>query len=160
MTSSWFHGRVPRKCGAAPLVENLLELNNLSHKLDIWCRFRWPRGLRRGFAATPFLGLRVRIPPKSSMSVNVMCCQLEVSATEWSLIQRSFTECGVSECDREASIMRPSLTFGCCAMKRRRQQIHQSAQELRCWYSILIRCLYMYVTFGWTNREEWDGSGM
>jgi hypothetical protein len=31
------------------------------------------------------------------------CCQVEVSATGWSLVQRSPTECGVSECDREAS---------------------------------------------------------
>jgi hypothetical protein len=36
------------------------------------------------------------------------CCvyQVEVSTTGWSLIQRIPTECGVSECDREASIMR------------------------------------------------------
>jgi hypothetical protein len=27
----------------------------------------------------------------------------EVSATGWSLVQRSLTECGVSDCDREAS---------------------------------------------------------
>jgi hypothetical protein len=37
------------------------------------------------------------------MSVScVVCCQVEVSAT----VQRSPTECGVSECDRESSIMR------------------------------------------------------
>jgi hypothetical protein len=36
----------------------------------------------------------------------VLCCQVEVSATGWSLVQRSPTECGVSECDREASTMR------------------------------------------------------
>jgi hypothetical protein len=35
--------------------------------------------------------------------VSVVCCQVEVSATSWSLVQRSPTECGVSECDREAS---------------------------------------------------------
>jgi hypothetical protein len=29
--------------------------------------------------------------------VSVVCCQLEVSATSWSLIQRSPTECGVSK---------------------------------------------------------------
>jgi hypothetical protein len=33
-----------------------------------------------------------------------VCCQVEVSATGWSLVQRSPTECGVSKvCDREAS---------------------------------------------------------
>jgi hypothetical protein len=36
--------------------------------------------------------------------VSVVCCQVEVSATGWSLVQRSPTECGVSDvCDREAS---------------------------------------------------------
>jgi hypothetical protein len=36
--------------------------------------------------------------------VSVVCCQEEVSATSWPLVQRSPTECGVSKkCDREAS---------------------------------------------------------
>jgi hypothetical protein len=35
--------------------------------------------------------------------VSVVCCQVEVSATSWSLVQRSPTECGVSKC----VIMRP-----------------------------------------------------
>jgi hypothetical protein len=36
--------------------------------------------------------------------VSVVCCQVEVSATGWSLVERSPTECGVSKkCDREAS---------------------------------------------------------
>jgi hypothetical protein len=36
--------------------------------------------------------------------VSVVCCQVEVSATSWSLVQRSPTECGVSKaCDHEAS---------------------------------------------------------
>jgi hypothetical protein len=35
--------------------------------------------------------------------VSVVCCQVEVCATSWSLVQRSPTDCGVSECDREAS---------------------------------------------------------
>jgi hypothetical protein len=33
-------------------------------------------------------------------------CQAEVSATGPSLVQRSLTECGVSECDVETSTMR------------------------------------------------------
>jgi hypothetical protein len=36
--------------------------------------------------------------------VRFVFCQIEVSATGRSLIQRSPTECGVSECDQEASI--------------------------------------------------------
>jgi hypothetical protein len=36
--------------------------------------------------------------------VSVVCCQVEVSATSWSLVQRSPTECGVSKvCDRKTS---------------------------------------------------------
>jgi hypothetical protein len=38
--------------------------------------------------------------------VSVVCCQVEVSESGLSLVQRSPTECGVSECDREALIMR------------------------------------------------------
>jgi hypothetical protein len=29
--------------------------------------------------------------------VSVVCCQVEVSATSWSLVQRSPTDCGVSQ---------------------------------------------------------------
>jgi hypothetical protein len=35
-----------------------------------------------------------------------VCCPVEVSETGWSLVQKSPTKCGVSEGDREASIMR------------------------------------------------------
>ena len=71
------------------------------------CRSRWPRGLRRGSAATRLLGMRVRIPPRAWISLlSVVCFQVEVSATGRSLVQRSPTDCGVSEYDREASIMK------------------------------------------------------
>ena len=39
-----------------------------------------------------------------------MCCQVGVSATETVLVQRSPTECGVSECDRRTLRGRPRLT--------------------------------------------------
>jgi len=38
--------------------------------------------------------------------VSVVCCQVEVSVSGWSLVHRSPTECGVSECDHEPSTMR------------------------------------------------------
>jgi hypothetical protein len=38
--------------------------------------------------------------------LSVVCCQVEVPATGRFLVQGSPTECGVSKCDREASIMR------------------------------------------------------
>ena len=49
--------------------------------------------------------------------VSVVCCRVEISASGWSLVQSSPTECGVSECDLEASIRRRSWpTRGFCAM--------------------------------------------
>ena len=36
----------------------------------------------------------------------VVCCQVGVCATGSSLVRRSPTECGVTECDREASTLR------------------------------------------------------
>jgi len=63
-------------------------------------RSQWPRGLRRRSTAARLLGLWVRIPPGAWMSVVsvVCCCQVEVSATNWSLVQRSPTDCGASLC--------------------------------------------------------------
>jgi hypothetical protein len=50
----------------------------------------------------------------------VLCCQVEFSASGWSLVQRSPTECGASECDREASIMRRTWPArGCWAVGER-----------------------------------------
>jgi hypothetical protein len=46
--------------------------------------------------------------------VSVVCCQIEISATRCSLVQRSPTDCGVSECHHETSTMRrPCVTRGC-----------------------------------------------
>jgi hypothetical protein len=80
------------------------------------CRSQWPSGLRFESAATRFVGLRVWIPPMAWMSlVSVVFSQLEVSASGWSLVQRCPTECGVSECDRNAStVRRPWPTRGGC----------------------------------------------
>jgi len=52
--------------------------------------------------------------------LSVVCCQVEVSASGRSLVQRSLTDCGVSEYDRKASIMRGSWpTGGCCVMEEK-----------------------------------------
>jgi hypothetical protein len=55
----------------------------------------WPRGLRRRFAAARLLRLWIRIPQGACMSVcwECLCCQVEVSATSWSLVQGSPTDC-------------------------------------------------------------------
>jgi hypothetical protein len=49
-----------------------------------------PSGLKRRSAADRLLGSRVRIPPGAWMSVSCesLCCQVEVSATGRSLVQR------------------------------------------------------------------------
>ena len=44
--------------------------------------------------------------------VSVVCCQVEVSATGRSLVQRSPIESGVSECDRETPIIRAPWPTG------------------------------------------------
>jgi hypothetical protein len=49
--------------------------------------------------------------------VSVVYCQVEVSAPGWSLVHRSDTECVMSDCDHETSLMRrPWPTGGCCTM--------------------------------------------
>jgi len=57
--------------------------------------------------------------------MRVVCYQVEVSELGCSLIQRSPTECRVSECDREASITKPTravapwyknMTFELCVI--------------------------------------------
>jgi hypothetical protein len=35
--------------------------------------------------------------------VSVVCCQMYVSATDWSLVQRSPTDCGASLCGQKTS---------------------------------------------------------
>jgi len=48
--------------------------------------------------------------------VSAACCQVEVSASGWSLVQRNPIESGVSECDRKSSIMRRTWpNGGCCS---------------------------------------------
>jgi hypothetical protein len=47
--------------------------------------------------------------------LSAVFCQVEGSASRWSLVQRSPTYSGVSECDYESSKMRkPWPTGGCC----------------------------------------------
>jgi len=60
-------------------------------------RSQWPRGEWRTSAAARLLRLWVRIPPSyvSLSVVSVVCCQVEVLASSWSLVQRSPTDCSV-----------------------------------------------------------------
>jgi hypothetical protein len=56
-------------------------------------RSQWPRGLRSRSAAARLLRLWVRIPPGAWICCE--CCQVEVSATSWPVVQRSPTDCVV-----------------------------------------------------------------
>jgi hypothetical protein len=62
---------------------------------------QWPRGLKRGSIVARLLRMWVRIPRVYvCLSVaSVVCCQVDVSAASWSLVQRSPTDCGASFCD-------------------------------------------------------------
>jgi len=94
-------------------------ISSLSKQLHSWPHFyvsyprcvwwsQWPHSLRRGPAVARLPGFWIRIPPEHGRLslVNFVCRQTEFSALDWSLVQRSPTECGVPACQREASIMR------------------------------------------------------
>jgi hypothetical protein len=87
------------------------------------CLSQWPRSLRRVSAAARLLGLRVRIPSGTWMYVSCECCVLSSRGFSVGLItrpERSPTECDVSECDREASIIRTTWpTVGYSAMEEK-----------------------------------------
>jgi hypothetical protein len=74
--------------------------------IDMYCRSQCPCGLRRRSTAARLLGLWFEFRRRHGCLsvVSVVCCQVEVSATSWSFVQRSPIECGVSKkCDCEAS---------------------------------------------------------
>lgn len=50
------------------------------------------------------------------------CCEVEVCAWGWSLVQKSPAECSVFVCDREAKVMkRVWPNRGCCAIGKKMQ---------------------------------------
>jgi len=81
---------------------------------------QWARGLRRGATVACWVcGFESRRWHKYLFIVSVVGCQVEVPASGWSLVQRSPTECGVSECDHKVSIMRQRcFTRSCRAIKK------------------------------------------
>jgi hypothetical protein len=88
----------------------------------IACRSQWLCGVRGGSAAFRLLGIWVRVPPGVWMSVSCEYCVLSGRGLCVGLITRpeSPTECGVSGCDGEASVMRRRWpTSGCCTMGKR-----------------------------------------
>jgi sugar phosphate permease len=63
--------------------------------------------------------------------VSGVCCQVEVSATSWSLVQRSPTDCGVSQM--------------CVTMKPRRNEEAQTHKGLSSHRKKKYICTYVYV---------------
>jgi hypothetical protein len=82
---------------------------------------QWLCDLSRGSAATCLLGIWVRIPPGAwtIYLVTLERFQVEVSASGWSVVQRSPAERAVSLCDLKASIIwRPWPTRDCCTTEK------------------------------------------
>jgi len=98
--------------------------------------------LSKVLSAVPrLLGLRVRIP-KWTIDVclsllSFVCCQVEVSAWDWSLLQRNPTECECYECDREASTMRRPWPSTGCWVSKQRYSIH-SVYRNYCFLTISV----------------------
>jgi hypothetical protein len=98
-----------------PHSKKKVTFKNLIKRAHIHSRYQRPRGLRRRSAAARLLGLWVRFPPVACMYVSCDYCVLSGRDLCVRLTTRpEESECGVSEYDREASIMRrPWSTGGC-----------------------------------------------
>ena len=85
------------------------------------CRSQWTRGLRRGcHSHAGIVGSNPAGGHGCLSLVSVVFCQVEVSASGWSLVHSTPTEYGVSECDHESSIIRRPWPTSCCAMEKRK----------------------------------------
>ena len=76
--------------------------------MPTWCPSQWPRCIRLGSAAASFPGV-AGSNPDVGMDTGLLwtlCWQVEVSSSGQSLVQRSPSECGMSECERVASTLR------------------------------------------------------
>ena len=93
--------------------------------LIVFCRSKWPRGLRLRSAAARLLRLWVRIPPGAWMAVCCECCVLSGRGICDELITRpeeSYRMLCVVVCDLETSWMRrPWPTGGAVAPKRKKK---------------------------------------
>ena len=139
----WQPHKTQIKCG-----KNIEFLNvKLAVRTVITRRSQWPRGLRRTSAAARLLRSWVRIPPgawKFVCCVCVVCCQVEVSATSWSLVQRNPTDCGASLC----VILNPQEWGGheprwVAAPQQKRTHTHTHTHT----YTVITRLLSVYKGF-------------
>ena len=99
--------------GAVRPIYESLGVKRLTTVSTMRCQSQWPRQL-----ACWECGFESRRRYGYLSPLSLVWCQVKISATGWSLVQRSSTECGVPECDRESSIMwKPWPSRGCCAME-------------------------------------------
>jgi hypothetical protein len=107
---------------------------------------QWLCGLRRGSAGS-LLGLQVRIPLAAWMSLRVEYGQAEVSASGRSLLQRSPTERGASDCYREISKMRSvpmlcsNFVLQCCVRMLCSNVVFQCFVPILCCNVVLQCCV-------------------
>jgi hypothetical protein len=93
-------------CGSRLLLGIVYGSRYSNFRSSVCCgrRSQWPRGLRRRSTAARLLRSWFRIPRGAWMFVvSVVCCQVEVSATSWSLVQRSPTDWRVVVCHLETT---------------------------------------------------------
>jgi hypothetical protein len=88
------NGHLPMDLGVPHIKatgETCTRKGRLRIRSKIWSRSQWPRGPRLRSEAERLLGSRVRIPPGAwiFVSCECLCCQVVVSATGRSLVQRS-----------------------------------------------------------------------
>jgi hypothetical protein len=110
------------------------------------CRSRCPLGLR--LHAGWNWGFESLLGHGSLSLVRVVYYQVEISASGWSLAQRSPTECGVSNvCDRQASIMkRPWLTRGCGTLGKNQRHFPWAQCDDRFAFRDLISAVYYLIS--------------
>jgi len=103
-------------------VSYKIEMCYYSRELFSVSRSLWTRRLRLLSAAACFwdCGFESLLEPGRLFLLNVVSFQVEISATGQFLVQRSRSECGVSEYDRgETSMWWPWSTKVCCFMKKK-----------------------------------------
>ena len=126
----------------------------------------WSRSLPRIVCSNPTGGMDVYM-------LWVVCCQVEVSAMDWSLIQGSPTECGVSEWQWGLELGGPGLLGTVVPWKRKGRSVRRlaSLSQLESCVSIVWRtascCNHMWNLFMSSDlypkglvvwqRDLWDG---
>ena len=101
--------------GEAPLC---VLVSVFTHDYSLVLPVRWPRGLGVRPLACWDCGFESHQGNGPFSVVSVVCCQVEVSATSWSLIQSCRLWC-VVVCDLETSWMRKPWSTGCRRAKNK-----------------------------------------